>query len=94
MRSFRDELKSKNFNIIYKDINKDFKLSYEKKITKTIKEKKIKIVIVGPEEPLVFGIVDFLRKNKIKVFGPNKYAARLEGSKAFMKKIFFLISIK
>ena len=38
MRSFRDELKSKNFNIIYKDINKDFKLSYEKKITKTIKD--------------------------------------------------------
>ena len=30
MRSFKDELKSKNFNIIYKDINKDFKLSYEK----------------------------------------------------------------
>jgi phosphoribosylamine--glycine ligase len=45
------------------------------------------LVIVGPEEPLVKGIVDFLKKNKIKVFGPNKYAAKLEGSKAFMKKI-------
>ena len=42
MRSFRDELKSKNFNIIYKDTNKDFKLSYEKKLEKVIKEKKIK----------------------------------------------------
>ena len=42
MRSFRDEIKSKNFNIIYKDINKDFKLSYEKKLEKIIKEKKIK----------------------------------------------------
>ena len=42
MRSYRDELKSKNFNLIYKDINKDFKLSYEKKIEKVIKEKKIK----------------------------------------------------
>ena len=31
MRSFKDELKSKNFNLIYKDVNKDFKLSYEKK---------------------------------------------------------------
>ena len=33
------------------------------------------------------GIVDFLRKNKIVVFGPNKYASKLEGSKAFMKMI-------
>ena len=32
------------------------------------------------------GIVDFLEKNKINVFGPNKFASRLEGSKAFMKK--------
>ena len=42
MRSFKDELKSKNFNVIYKDENKDFKLSYEKKLEKTIKEKKNK----------------------------------------------------
>ena len=42
---------------------------------------------MGPEEPLVKGIVDFLKKNKIKVFGPNKYASKLEGSKAFMKMI-------
>ena len=42
MRSFKDELKSKNFNLIYKDVNKDFKLSYEKKLEKTIKEKKNK----------------------------------------------------
>ncbi len=45
MRSFKDELKSKNFNLIYKDVNKDFKLSYEKKLEKTIKEKKIKEII-------------------------------------------------
>ena len=42
MRSFRDEIKSKNFNLIYKDINKDFKISYEKKLEKIIKEKKVK----------------------------------------------------
>ena len=42
---------------------------------------------MGPEEPLVKGIVDFLKKNKIKVFGPNKYASKLEGSKSFMKMI-------
>ncbi len=58
-----------------------------KKILNIIKVQKIDLVIVGPEEPLVRGIVDYLRKNKVKVFGPNKYAAKLEGSKAFMKKI-------
>ena len=40
-----------------------------KKILKLIKVHKIDLVIVGPEEPLVKGIVDFLKKNKIKVFG-------------------------
>ena len=65
------------------DINfLDFKL-----LLKNLNDNKIKMVIVGPEEPLVKGIVDFLEKNRIKVFGPNKYASQLEGSKAFMKSI-------
>ena len=58
-----------------------------KKILKFIKLLKIQMVIVGPEEPLVKGIVDFLKKNNINVFGPSKFASQLEGSKAFMKKI-------
>ena len=58
-----------------------------KKILIFVKYYKVDLVVVGPEEPLVKGIVDFLKKNKVKVFGPNRYAARLEGSKAFMKKI-------
>ena len=58
-----------------------------KKILRLIKFHKIDFVIIGPEEPLVYGIVDFLKKHKIKVLGPNKYAAQLEGSKAFMKKL-------
>jgi phosphoribosylamine--glycine ligase len=58
-----------------------------KEILKLIKFYKIDLVIIGPEEPLVKGIVDFLKKNKIPVFGPSRYAAKLEGSKAFMKKI-------
>tara|TARA_B100000795_G_scaffold13913_1_gene9535 strand:- start:3748 stop:5013 length:1266 start_codon:yes stop_codon:yes gene_type:complete len=48
---------------------------------------KIDLIIVGPEKPLVDGIVDFLEKNNIKVFGPNKLAAQLEGSKIFTKKL-------
>ncbi len=70
---------------IAKNININF-LNF-KELLKTIKIYKVDLVIVGPEEPLVKGIVDFLKKHKIKVFGPNKYAAKLEGSKAFMKLI-------
>ena len=49
--------------------------------------KKIDLIIVGPEKPLVDGIVDFLEKYNIKVFGPNKIASQLEGSKIFTKKL-------
>jgi phosphoribosylamine---glycine ligase len=68
-------------------INVDVNILDFRKILKLVKYYKIDLVVVGPEEPLVKGIVDFLKKNKVKVFGPNKYAAKLEGSKAFMKKI-------
>lgn len=49
------------------------------------KENKIDLTIVGPEVPLVAGIVDEFEKENLKVFGPNKNCARLEGSKAFSK---------
>ena len=48
---------------------------------------KTDLVVVGPERPLVKGIVDFLEKEKIKVFGPKKISSQLEGSKIFTKKI-------
>ena len=50
-------------------------------------KEKIKMIVVGPEKPLVDGIVNFLEKNNIKVFGPNKIASQLEGSKIFTKKL-------
>ena len=50
-------------------------------------EKKIDLIVVGPEKQLVEGIVDYLEKFNIKVFGPNKKASQLEGSKIFTKKI-------
>ncbi len=56
-------------------------------IKKFIKKNKIDLVIIGPEKPLVDGLVDFLEKNQIKVFGPNKFASQLEGSKIFTKNI-------
>ena len=54
---------------------------------KIILDKKIELLVVGPEEPLVNGITNFFEEKKIKVFGPSKKASMLEGSKAFMKKM-------
>ena len=56
-------------------------------VAKFVKENEIEIVIVGPEKPLVNGIVDYLEKKNIKTFGPNKLASQLEGSKIFTKKL-------
>ncbi|HQO03225.1 MAG TPA: phosphoribosylamine--glycine ligase [Spirochaetota bacterium] len=56
-------------------------------IEKFCREKKIDTIIVGPEAPLVEGIVDYFTDRKIPVFGPTKKAAMLEGSKLFAKMI-------
>ena len=69
---------SQNIDVDINDFNKLYEI---------IKNKKIDILVVGPEIPLVNGITDFFEEKKIKVFGPSKKASMLEGSKAFMKKI-------
>lgn len=55
---------------------------------------KVDLTIVGPEAPLVEGIVDEFKKVDLKVFGPAKKAASLEGSKAFSKKFMKTYGIK
>jgi phosphoribosylamine--glycine ligase len=72
------QLLAKNIEL---DIN-DFE-----KVLKFLKKVKVDLVIVGPEKPLVNGIVDYLEKNNIKVFGPRKIPSQLEGSKTFTKNI-------
>jgi phosphoribosylamine--glycine ligase len=71
------------------EIAKNITLNLEnfEELKEFIKLKKIDLIIVGPEKPLVDGIVDFLEKNNIKVFGPNKVASQLEGSKIFTKNL-------
>ena len=56
-------------------------------LKKFILEKGIELIVVGPEKPLVDGLVDFLENYNIKVFGPNKIASQLEGSKIFTKQL-------
>ncbi len=72
-------------NSIAKNIN--IGLNNFDKITSFLKKEKVNLVIVGPEKPLVDGIVDYLEQKKIKVFGPNQKVSQLEGSKIFTKKI-------
>ena len=50
-------------------------------------EEKIELIVIGPEKPLVNGLADYLEQFNIKVFGPNKVASKLEGSKIFTKQI-------
>ena len=55
-------------------------------VVRLASERRIDIVVVGPELPLVMGLVDHLEAAGIRAFGPDRAAARLEGSKAFMKE--------
>jgi len=67
--------------------NVEIDLSNFNKLKEFIINKKISLIVVGPEKPLVDGIVDYLENNNIKVFGPNKIASQLEGSKTFTKML-------
>lgn len=63
--------------------NIDLSLSDFEAILAFVEEKEIDLTVVGPEKPLVKGIVDFLEAKGHNVFGPSQYAAQLEGSKKF-----------
>ena len=52
-----------------------------------VKKERIDLTIVGPESPLVAGIVDLFQKEGLKIFGPTQAAAKLEGSKAYAKDL-------
>ena len=54
-------------------------------LVKFAQDKQIGLTIVGPEAPLVIGVVDVFRAAGLKIFGPTQAAAQLEGSKAFTK---------
>ena len=71
-------LDAENLNIPADDIMR---------LAKFAKENQIDLTIVGPEAPLVAGIVDEFQRQKLNVFGPTAAAARLEGSKVFTKKL-------
>ena len=71
--------------LIAENVNLDLDNFFE--LERLCAEKEIKLLIVGPEKPLVNGIVDHFKEKSIKVFGPDKISSKLEGSKIFTKKI-------
>ncbi|WP_440924168.1 phosphoribosylamine--glycine ligase [Candidatus Pelagibacter sp.] len=72
-------------SLIAKNIEID--LTNFEKLKELIQQFNINLIIIGPEKPLVDGLVDFLKKNEINVFGPSKIASQLEGSKIFTKNL-------
>jgi len=67
--------------------NVDLDIMCNDSILSFVNSKCVNFIIVGPEQPLENGIVDFFEKNNIKIFGPCKYAAQLETSKLFARNI-------
>ncbi len=64
----------------------DIKADNVSALTEFAVSQSIDLVVVGPEVPLTMGIADMMQEKGIRVFGPNKKCARLEGSKSFTKK--------
>ena len=73
--------------------NVELNLNEFSSIEKFCLEEKVELVIIGPEQPLVDGLTDFLQGKNIKTFGPSKNAAQLEGSKTFSKDFFVKYNI-
>jgi phosphoribosylamine--glycine ligase len=67
--------------------NAEYKLSDLESIYKFCKYNAIDLVVIGPEQPLVDGLSDYLREKGINVFGPTKKAAVIEGEKSFAKQM-------
>ena len=65
----------------------DMDISDFPKLIDFIKKESINLTVVGPEIPLVNGIVDYFQQEKLDIFGPEQNASRLEGSKIFAKNL-------
>lgn len=63
-------------------------------LVKFAKDNKISLTFVGPEMPLIDGIVDLFNKENLRIFGPSKEAAMLEGSKSFSKEFMKKYNVK
>jgi len=74
-------------------VNLDINATDGERLVQFAKNEKIDLTIIGPEAPLVAGVADLFKKAGLRVFGPSKAAANLEGSKAYCKDIIRQASI-
>ena len=72
-----------------KCINIDIAVNDFLALEKLVIDKEINLIVIGPEDPLVNGIKDHFQNKNVKVFGPDKAGAKLEGSKIYAKKFMF-----
>ena len=72
-----------------KQIGENVKInpSDHEKVLQFCKQEAIDLTIIGPEQPLVEGLADYLRNEEFKVFGPGKKAAEIEAHKSFAKQL-------
>lgn len=76
-----------NAGTAFVGINVQIKVDNKEEILEFCKNNTIELVVIGPEQPLVDGLSDFLKNNGILVFGPSAEAARIESEKAFAKAL-------
>ena len=67
--------------------NLDIDINNHQKVLETIRNLNIDLTVIGPEDPLANGIVDYLEKNNVRVFGPDQFASQLESSKLFARDV-------
>jgi phosphoribosylamine---glycine ligase len=68
-------------------LNLDIKAADFEALAKAVSDRRIDLIVVGPEDPLSNGIVDYFRKIGVPIFGPTRAAAQIESSKAFSKAL-------
>ncbi len=65
--------------------NLNIKAADKESLAKAVKDKRIDLIVVGPEDPLAEGVVDYFQQAGVPIFGPTRAAAQIEASKAFPK---------
>ncbi len=91
---FLNKLYLADCNDGFSDLGKKIEYKNYRDLAKKMREKNINLAVIGPENYLVNGLVDVLNKFKIKTIGPQKFWAKLEGSKIFAKKLMEKYDIK
>jgi phosphoribosylamine--glycine ligase len=76
-----------NAGTVFDGINVPIEATDFNALTRFVKKERIDLTVVGPEEPLASGVVDWFQREGLRIFGPTREAARIESSKVFAKQL-------